>query len=237
VILLDRRESKLQEYMPKTVVTELEFGDVAIMGNGPDGPVTVGIERKRIRDLVNSIASGRLVGHQIPGMMKDYHKSYLLIEGQFRAHRITKEIETLAGRVWKEASMGKNKIRWRDLWMFLNSLSVMTGVVVYHCMGMKETVDLITTLDEWWSKDWDKHKGHLAMYKTTQTGPYMSLRKPTLLRRMASELPGIGFGRSKAVEELFKTVPAMLSATEEEWLEVEGIGKVTAKLCWDALHK
>lgn len=131
---------------------------------------------------------------------------------------------------------GKRKYKWDDLLMYLNTMTTMTGLTVQHCMGMIETVDYILMLDRWWNKEWDSHRGHIAMYKSSQMGPYVSLRKPSLLRRIASELPGIGFGRSKNVESKFQTVARMLSASEREWQEVEGIGKVVAKACWECLH-
>jgi DNA integrity scanning protein DisA with diadenylate cyclase activity len=59
--------------------------------------------------------------------------------------------------------------------------------------------------------------------------------KPSLLRRIAIELPNIGYERVAIVEK-FGTVRRMFEATEEEWRNLEGIGKVTAKNCWEALH-
>ncbi|KKK85044.1 hypothetical protein LCGC14_2777270, partial [marine sediment metagenome] len=56
-----------------------------------------------------------------------------------------------------------------------------------------------------------------------------SIIKPTLVRRIANELPGIGWERSVAVAAKFSSVAAMMSATQKDWTEIEGIGSKIAK--------
>jgi len=51
------------------------------------------------------------------------------------------------------------------------------------------------------------------------------LKPPSLVRRVAKELPGIGWERSLLVEETFDSVRTMVNAPLEQWLEIEGIGK------------
>ena len=54
-------------------LTTLPFGDIAFEGQGDDrGPLTVGIEFKVLTDLVQSLRSGRLVGHQVPGLRQTW---------------------------------------------------------------------------------------------------------------------------------------------------------------------
>jgi len=46
------------------------FADLAFTGRGnDDAPIEVGIEFKKLDDLVTSLRSGRLQGHQLPGML------------------------------------------------------------------------------------------------------------------------------------------------------------------------
>jgi NAD-dependent DNA ligase len=63
------------------------------------------------------------------------------------------------------------------------------------------------------------------------------LRKPTLVRRIAAELPLIGWGKSKAVEEYFPSVVQMVTASEKEWREIPGIGVGIAKGVVEELGK
>jgi ERCC4-type nuclease len=89
VITIDRRtgSGELLPLFPKGVAELgcLEYGDFAWIGKGPEGlPLAIGVERKQIHDLVNSMASGRLQAHQLPGMINTYKISYLVIEGIWR---------------------------------------------------------------------------------------------------------------------------------------------------------
>ena len=53
----------------------------------------------------------------------------------------------------------------------------------------------------------------------------MLLQQPSLMRRVAKELPGIGWERSLVVEAKWDSVRDMVNAPVEEWLELDGIGK------------
>ena len=58
-----------------------------------------------------------------------------------------------------------------------------------------------------------------------------------MIRRIASELPGVGGQRAMDVEKYFMTVGNMFVASEEDWRGVEGFGKLTARKAWEALHE
>jgi len=239
LILIDRREgsSDLINHIPNGVLVELDFGDVSFGGNGPEGRVQIGVERKRIGDLINSILSGRLSGHQIPGMMENYYRSYLIIEGLCRENPYSGVVEVRRGIEWKEVVRGSRIIRARDIFLYLTTLEAMTGVVVRKTTGTKGTASQIIWLSEWWQKGWEEHKGHLAMHKAQPPTTWLRPTPPTLLRRIAAELPGVGWKRSLAVEKYFKDIYSMVASPMEAWLEIEGIGKATAKAVYDAINR
>ncbi len=58
-----------------------------------------------------------------------------------------------------------------------------------------------------------------------------------MLRRVAKELPGIGWERSLAVEKHFVSVLAMMLAKSPEWEKVDGIGKTLAQKIVKAIIK
>src|SRR5260370_42363568 len=90
MMLIDEREPieemqiLLRPHGKDVYSQHLDFGDYAFDGYGPRGVVLVGVERKRIDDIVNSIHSGRFAGHQLPGLIETFDYSYLVIEGMFR---------------------------------------------------------------------------------------------------------------------------------------------------------
>src|SRR5262245_5878451 len=67
--------------------THLDYGDFDFEGSGPKGKCGVVFERKRIEDLVDSMQTGRLSGHQLPGICENYDYGYLIIEGIWRPGR------------------------------------------------------------------------------------------------------------------------------------------------------
>ena len=90
ILIDDRMGSKelLPLFRPYDVTVELshlEYADIAFFGNGPTGPELVGIERKTLHDLVNSMRSRRLSGYQLPGLMAAYAWVYIVVEGVWRA--------------------------------------------------------------------------------------------------------------------------------------------------------
>ena len=221
--------------MKDGILTTLEYGDAMWVGKGPKGDVDIGVERKTINDLINSIATGRLGGHQLPGMLEAYYKSYLIVEGGWREHR-SGEIEVLGKRGWHRLDRGNRKFYYMGLWAFLNTWQVMTGVIVRTTVDMVGTARVIEGLWKWWQKDWEKHESIMQLYKKGPPTAVLRIGQPSLLRRIAAELPGIGWGRSLAVEKKFGSVEEMIMASEENWREIEGIGKITARNVWEVMR-
>jgi ERCC4-type nuclease len=99
------------------------------------------------------------------------------------------------------------------------------------------TCQTIEYLARWWGKEWKSHRGHLQMHKPGPPQASLQLKKASLVRRVAVELPHVGWKRAQAVEEAFGTVEDMVVATEDEWREVEGIGRVSAREIYKFIHR
>lgn len=198
------------------------------MGIGiKDCPVMVGIERKTLRDLIGSLESGRLAGHQLPGLIASYNVVYLIVEGISRNYG--GNLEERVGKAWK----GLN-ISGKGFDGYLNTLSTIAGITVLRTPYLEATAELIYHLYLWWAKGWEKHKSHLGFCHIRP--PYALLRPPSLLRSVAKELPGVGWERSAAVEKKFKSILEMAEATEEDWRDIPGIGKILARQIVKALR-
>lgn len=250
MISIDRRtgSNDLQQHMQApSLLVELEFGDVCFSGNGPDGDVLIGIERKKIPDLIGSINTGRLSGHQLPGLMKQYDVVYLVIEGIVRADKQTDEllVSKDGGKSFRSASHGKHVWTMEGMTHYLTTLSVICGVKIIVSKSIRDTVKHIEYLYSWWQKPWAKHTSHLALHKGKQftlnnhrvsmMPPQLS--KPSLVRRVAAELPNISIDRSIEVDQFFKSVDEMVNASEETWRRIPSIGKITAKNVYNAIRK
>lgn len=219
----------------------LDFGDVAFGGNGPGGTtVQVGIELKRLPDLLSSFASGRLTSHQLPGLLSSFDAVWLVVEGQYRsgAEGI---LEWGRSRPWKDAEI----TNWGDAgygnrrWMYsevehrLSTIELKAGVHVKRTANSAETVAAIAALYSWWHSDeWDDHTSHIPQamkYKRPSMGGPAPLLPPTLREAIAAQLPGIGCKSAAMVAGKFESVRDMVNADVGEWLKLPGIGKRTAQ--------
>lgn len=200
---------------------KLEFGDLMFMGNGPDGEVSIGLEFKKIRDLLNSVRTKRLVGHQLVGV-QSYDFRYLLVEGEWRASE--QGLVTLrAGRtIWKPAP---GRMSSSELDKTLIGLPLRAGTLVWQTSSRKDTIRWLTSLyRNWTDKPWDSHTSHVAIYRPPTLVPISDFRTTV------STLPGIGTKMSKAVEAHFHgNFRELVKAPIHEWGKIEGIGMKTAE--------
>lgn len=208
-------------------LTRLDYADVAFVGKGPDGvPFPVGIEIKKVGDVLNCITSGRFAGHQLPGLLEDYARVWLIVEGIYSAdsdgllvHRRGKKLVPIAS--------GARRFMYRDLDHWLTTMEVKVGIKIRRTASRPETARVCADLFAWWThKEWGEHRAHLAF--DDPPPDHIALVRPNVVRRVAKELPGVGWTKSGAVAKKFPTVKAMCEATEENWMEIEGIGKTLA---------
>jgi ERCC4-type nuclease len=218
-------------------VTKLRFGDVAFSGYGPEGIVSIGIERKNIRDLVSSMDSGRLSGHQLIGLLDFYHVVYVVVEGIWRVHNGF--IEVLAGRnMWRP--LGGNRQRqysYAEIANFLNTLAIITNVRIWFTDTDAQTGDWIRHTYFWWQKRWDEHRAHLNFQKAPDMPKHMRIIRPSLIQRMAKELPGVGWERAGELAKAFVCMEDLMAATPEDFIKLPGIGAKLAKNIYEDLHK
>ena len=229
MILIDDRQgsAELAKHVSSpTCICHLPYGDFAFTGNGPDGDVKVGIERKSLLDLLNSMASGRLSGHQLIGMQEFYDQLYLVVEGIWKDDRKSGILKRFSGKTWKSASLGQRRFMTRAVWAYLNTLTIACNVVTIRTGSQWETGRWLDAVFRWWNKPWTKHNSHKQFHNRPEAAP---LTRPNTVTRLAAQLDGIGWGRARAVGKRFRTVEEMVMASEDDWREIEGIGPKLAQ--------
>jgi ERCC4-type nuclease len=249
MIRLDHRvgsgelERFFQPYGIKVQKTTIAFGDMDFIGNGKNGQVSIVVERKRIEDLIQSMHSKRLSGHQLPGMAEQYDYCYLIVEG-----------------IWQPGDQGQLEIRSGNSWVsrgvhtravnnYLMGLSLRAGLQVWRTSTPKETVSFVVDQYRMWTeKTWDEHKCHEAVYapagESGGAGRRLSLntRKIGLPEKFAMQWPGVD-SKARDIERHFRDLAggswlaAMAAATAKDFEEIKGIGKIGAERIWEALHK
>ena len=197
--------------------TTLEFGDVAFEGRGEGGkPVSVGIEYKKLGELVASLRSQRLQGYQLKGMRKAFDYSYLFVEGEL----LYGEDGGLLRRKGKRAftplagSMSVSELLKRIYVLHLRG-----GLNPWWCSSRGDTLQAISALYRTWTDvDLDKHKSHLGIYNAPPLVPVSDVR------RAMSAWPHIGLRASLAVEKQFGgSICRAVNAPVETWANIQTI--------------
>lgn len=247
MLIVDRREDTLGLFKPFDVEVEsaeLDSADYCFIGNGADAdrPLLIGIERKKIRDLINSMRDRRLSGSQAPDMAMTYDRRYLVIEGIWGTGK-TGAIEELCGREWRSLTGSKRApVLAREVDSFLSSMEEFFGFNIWKTRNAWETVAWIVSKYKYWSKPYADHHTHEQIYAPVPDGAgrrmrFVSLEEQirrelgeagVLCWRMAAQIPGID-RRAEAVAREFKHSGKLHEATVKELMRVEGIGKIIAK--------
>jgi len=215
------------------MLEEPSAGDACWVGNGEHGDCMVGLERKVIGDLVQSMQTKRLSGLQLPGMRKIYPYVVLVVEGIWRPGE-RGELEVMGrgdGRWWPQRG-----VLYRQISSFLRTLRTIGGVDVVRTATDRETAVEIVDAWHWWQKRWAEHKSHRAVYAPSSEytgkkwqwleagGRKVDLKKVTAMK-VASQLPLVD-ERSWRVARHFGTVRQMV---ECGYREVEETGEIV----WD----
>lgn len=214
----------LQRQGAPVELASMTYGDVYFLGLGEHGePIPVGVERKRLSDLLASLMSGRLNGHQLPGLLNTYKFSWLLVEGQYKVDDDGVLLVPRKGG-WAPMSHGRQRFMAASLESWLLTVSLRGGIRIMHTRNDEHTARWLHALYQWWSKPWEKHTGHLALDEAIPERDAMILTGTTLVQKVAAQLPGVGYTRARAVSKAFPTILSMACAPVQQWRAIPGIG-------------
>lgn len=217
MILVDDRVGSVHyaKSLKPSQVERLEYGDIAF--EGANGQL-IGIEVKKINDAVSSLLSGRLADHQLPGMLGLYDQSYLIVEGYYRCDSESGLVQGWRGS-WRDITSGRQRLTWQALDNWLTSIETLGGVKVRRTVTEQETIQTVQALYHWWGK-----LDHKSLHVFNTAMDAAAIDRPGLCRRMAAQLPMIGWQRSADVAKKFRTVSAMANADRQDWMAIDGIG-------------
>jgi ERCC4-type nuclease len=227
--VVDQRtgSNHLAKLLPGSQLELLEYGDVAFTGGGH----LIGIELKTISDAISSMLSGRFADYQAPGMCQLYDVRYLIVEGYYRADPESGMVQWRRGKDWTDIYSGHSRVLWKSLDGWLTSIEQLGGFHIRRTTSVGETVATIIALYDWWQK-----VDHTSFHVFNTAYDAAAIDRPGLCRRVAAQLPLIGWERSADVSKHFGTVFDMVTATEAEWLTIDGIGKGIATKVQKAIH-
>ncbi|WP_137288916.1 ERCC4 domain-containing protein [Natronorubrum halophilum] len=174
---------------------------------------SVGFERKTLRDYVNSTMSrsGSDLTDQVERMTAAYDHPYVLLEGDFD------DLASLRTAVSPESVRGS-----------MASITARHEVPVIPCTNRTHLVDYAIRLG----------RKHLEEPSNRQlpVGSVASLHEPTA-KRMYGCIEGIGPGLATTLYERYPSIEALLEASLEDLVRIEGIGETRAQTIYAAFRE
>lgn len=162
----------------------------------------VAVERKAAADFVDSLLDGdRSVFEQVGDMARAYGRPVMVVEG-----------EDLYG----QRNVNPNAIRGA-----LASLAVDFDVSVLRTEDEADTAELLETIA--------RREQETADREVSVHGEKSSKTLPEQQEYVVSSIADIGPVTARSLLEHFGTVEAVMTAREEDLLEVDGVGSVTAE--------
>lgn len=216
----------VQALKVKAEKSMLPFGDAAFEGNGSKGRIAVGVERKRMSDILNCIDDARYAAHQKPGLKQLYQFNILIIEGVWKPDSATGYLmECVSSLTWRPYRYRSQMTRYSKLFRYLLSVQL-SGTPVIITRDIEHTAFNIVEMYHYFQKKWEDHTSLLEVQKIAI--PDLNNR-PSLVRRWASDLDGIGVKMSQDAERLFKSGYALATSDEKAWLGIKSVGVATAQ--------
>lgn len=170
-------------------------------------------------------------------MRREFHVSWLLIEGQIKVGDKDRVHVMQADGKWREADGG---ITYQEVAAWLLTMSQCGGALLWRTSSALESARWLRTLYYWWTfQAWEEHRAHKDWFvpPLLWENPYA---EPPLALKIANMLPGIGGVRAEAMLEEMGTETHYPSAEEVTAAgtvalqKVPGIGKVVATRVWEA---
>ena len=184
------------------------------------------IERKKIGDLVSCITNGRFLFQMQNCKSAGADYLCLVLEGRYRRNPEDGLLEVPVwgfnprtnhrAEVWEPV---KPTMMFSRFDQYLTELQRDAGMIVKHTENVRGTADAILALYQNFQTPADQHQSLNQIFKPPT--PSVQLVRPSLLRRMASELNGIGWEWSAVVASRFGSVREMVDADVVIWASLE----------------
>lgn len=205
-------------------------GDACFDGVGADNQtIVIAVERKHAGDLAQCILNGRYQ-YQLQ-IAKENGADVFVLCLEAPPLRSSPEdgiLEQLNWginpktmhrcQVWEPV---KPTISYSRFDQFLTEVQYLAGVIFKRTSNVQETASVVKALWLNFQTPPDAHNSLHTVYHQPRQG--ILLVKPSLARRVASELPSVGWQWSKTVAEAFPTVQDMVRATVEDWAGLEHV--------------
>lgn len=217
----------LKALSPLSIPASIKYGDVNFIGKW-DNNETVWFlgERKKLSDLIQCINDGRHIRQVQAAREAGFRYIFFILEAKYRKNGQTGLVQELRGNRYRdhESEMAYSRIR-----SYLYELEWYAGIKVYETKSLDETVRIIRELYDLFQRPPESHNSLKKIYHTPlPSSSRLFERVPSLRKRIAHELPEVGFELAGRLEKRFNTTKELINASEDELISIEGIGKKIA---------
>lgn len=205
---------------------DLSSADFCFEGNGPNGPINIGVERKTLHDMLDCIESGRYNRQRID-MSQLYDISILMVEGHWRPHDpdgLLMESHN-DGLSWGYLKERNQRTMYAKLYRYLIGVAS-TGVIITYPRNPWHCAYDVCEWFHYWSKPYNEHKAMREIQKVAV--PTLNFRA-SLTRKWAQSITGVDLTLGERAERKFRKPITLAEADESEWLSIPGVGVKTAK--------
>lgn len=208
--------AKLREGRKVSTLCEARGADFLFTAHGK----WVGVQRKEVQDFLSSVADGRLQ-KELAQLQMCHHK-VLIVEGKVSWTLDGEMMGKGYGRTW-------TRKQWRAILWGVRA----KGVWVEFTESLSDTSNTLLWLEQWFTKDnhnsLDRRPGPVSLWGHPSNQDYQ--------RHVVMGLPGVGPELADRIVRTFNGVPFGWRITEEDLMQVEGIGKKKAATIFKCLEK
>ncbi|ELY59143.1 Hef nuclease [Natronococcus amylolyticus DSM 10524] len=168
----------------------------------------VAVERKSVADFVDSLVGGdRSVFEQVGAMGRHYARPIVIVEGE---------------GLYEQRDVHPNAVRGA-----LSSLAVDFGASVLRTESEADTTELLAVIA---GREQETSNREVSVHGEKQAKTMAEQQE-----YVVSSIAEIGPVTARALLEEFGTVEAVMIATEDELMEADGVGRVTAERIRDVI--
>lgn len=213
-IIIDSRENKqfIKEFTKEKInieVKQLITADFIIQTKNLEGNIQqVGIERKTITDLLNSIIDKRLI-NQLILLKENFDIPLLIIEGE--------------ENIYKIRDFHPNTIRG-----MLLTVAVDFQIPIINSRSIKDTCQILLLL----AKRLEKPRKPFSLLDRKKP---LSIKEQQLY--IIESLPGIGPTLAKSLLIEFKSIKNIINGSEEDFKKINKIGEKKAKKVYGLINE
>jgi len=217
---------------------DIQCGDFNFQGYWQDNqPVWIWGERKKLSDLVNcALDTGRFLRQIQDAHAANFTFFFTIIEALYRCGK-DGLIEIKKGNKWvvyhlNPRDSSSPTVHYDRIEGYLNQINYYCNVRVYHTTNAKETANTVLGIYNMFQLPPEDHNS-LKQFATSPDPVAAFLTKPSLIRRVAKEFPGVGWKLSQEFEKGFGCTAdlcaVIFNQDIERLMELEGVGKKTAE--------